>query len=509
MRRHYIFILSIIALFTLNKTLGQTAYYSGNLLRISFNCTKINPADTLGSWNDRENRNSGTYYTFYKKYFDHITTPRKNYFLIKSEVSFNNLNTDYNSGSQELEYEDTHISREIAFLPDYWCATRQPYMPTRPAITETKNGVWLTTGIYGNAFLANNDSLFLYDVFHSGRWDQPLSDYMRAILGNLNNSYLAAFKDKNTSNHFLYYLINPDLSPIIDSLKSVKVNFFGDSTLLYNPRYYYYPNNVTRIRKLSGNLYAISTDQGRGLSIYSFSDSSFFLIKNVLIDEQNYYSPSAPSWDVRNNKLILMNNTNIASYDYNSSDTSFVNRSILLNGFSYYSSYSMNGISGNFGIDRNMKYAAVISKGPENLYQDTLKIFDIDKADFINTIVLNNIKGPFLPVVDSPYVYIHQINYQYTGVDDIPSVIHDYSLAAYPNPFNPSTTISYSIPKESHVELKVHDMLGREVSTLVNQKQVPGEYKVQFNASSLSSGVYIYSIHAGDYRAGKKLLFLK
>ncbi|HEX2868999.1 MAG TPA: T9SS type A sorting domain-containing protein [Ignavibacteriales bacterium] len=85
-----------------------------------------------------------------------------------------------------------------------------------------------------------------------------------------------------------------------------------------------------------------------------------------------------------------------------------------------------------------------------------------------------------------------------------------YSLSQnYPNPFNPSTTISYSIPKQSYVELKIIDMLGREISTLVSKKHTAGEYKVQFDASNLPSGMYIYSIQAGDFRDSKKLLLLK
>ncbi|MCU7497419.1 MAG: T9SS type A sorting domain-containing protein [Ignavibacteria bacterium] len=79
----------------------------------------------------------------------------------------------------------------------------------------------------------------------------------------------------------------------------------------------------------------------------------------------------------------------------------------------------------------------------------------------------------------------------------------------YPNPFNPSTTISYTISKGSFVELKIYDMLGREVTTLVNKEQNAGEYKVNFNASGLPSGVYIYSIRAGEFRDSKKLALMK
>lgn len=79
----------------------------------------------------------------------------------------------------------------------------------------------------------------------------------------------------------------------------------------------------------------------------------------------------------------------------------------------------------------------------------------------------------------------------------------------YPNPFNPVTSIAYSIPKLSYVELKVYDLLGREISVLVSKEQSAGEYKVQFNASSLPSGIYIYTIQAGQYRDSKKLMLLK
>ncbi len=82
-------------------------------------------------------------------------------------------------------------------------------------------------------------------------------------------------------------------------------------------------------------------------------------------------------------------------------------------------------------------------------------------------------------------------------------------LQNYPNPFNPSTNIKYNIPSDEFVTLKVYDILGREISTLVNQKQGKGEYTVNFDATKLSSGVYIYSITAGTYKDTKKMLLTK
>jgi hypothetical protein len=79
----------------------------------------------------------------------------------------------------------------------------------------------------------------------------------------------------------------------------------------------------------------------------------------------------------------------------------------------------------------------------------------------------------------------------------------------FPNPFNPSTIISYQIPTSVFVTLKVFDVLGREVETLVNERQSAGNHSVQFDASKLPSGVYFYKLQTGNYSATKKLLLLE
>jgi hypothetical protein len=86
----------------------------------------------------------------------------------------------------------------------------------------------------------------------------------------------------------------------------------------------------------------------------------------------------------------------------------------------------------------------------------------------------------------------------------------DYVLQQnYPNPFNPSTTISYQLPVRDHVSLKVFDLLGREVRTLVNEVQEPGYKSLQFNATGLTSGIYFYRLQAGSFSASKKFLLLR
>ncbi|MCP5062566.1 MAG: T9SS type A sorting domain-containing protein, partial [Ignavibacteriae bacterium] len=86
----------------------------------------------------------------------------------------------------------------------------------------------------------------------------------------------------------------------------------------------------------------------------------------------------------------------------------------------------------------------------------------------------------------------------------------------YPNPFNPTTIINYTIPvvdadfaSTRNVSLKVYNVLGKEVQTLVNQKQQPGEYSVTFNAENLSTGIYFYKLQVGGFLQSKKMLLIK
>jgi len=104
--------------------------------------------------------------------------------------------------------------------------------------------------------------------------------------------------------------------------------------------------------------------------------------------------------------------------------------------------------------------------------------------------------------------------------DNLPK---EYSLSRnYPNPFNPTTKIKFTIPqnpllspiyqrgdKGGLVTLKVFDILGNEVATLVNEQKPAGTYTVEFNASNLSSGIYFYQLKTGIYSENKKLIFMK
>jgi M6 family metalloprotease-like protein len=89
-------------------------------------------------------------------------------------------------------------------------------------------------------------------------------------------------------------------------------------------------------------------------------------------------------------------------------------------------------------------------------------------------------------------------------------VLSEFSLRQnYPNPFNATTTFTYGFPEDAFVSLKVFDVLGREIATLVNQHQQAGGHNIQFDASNLPSGIYLYKLRAGTFSAVKRMLLLK
>ncbi|NUM63620.1 MAG: T9SS type A sorting domain-containing protein [Ignavibacteriaceae bacterium] len=98
-----------------------------------------------------------------------------------------------------------------------------------------------------------------------------------------------------------------------------------------------------------------------------------------------------------------------------------------------------------------------------------------------------------------------------SGVDDEINIIpEDYVLyQSYPNPFNPSTTIKYSVPNDDNVSLKVFDILGREVELLVDEYKNAGTYSIEFNASRFASGVYFYQLQSGRFIETKKMILLR
>ncbi|MBI9071749.1 MAG: T9SS type A sorting domain-containing protein [Melioribacteraceae bacterium] len=105
----------------------------------------------------------------------------------------------------------------------------------------------------------------------------------------------------------------------------------------------------------------------------------------------------------------------------------------------------------------------------------------------------------------------HDITEIVTGIEEVEGAVPTaYELEQnYPNPFNPTTMIRFSIPEANTVTLKIYNMLGQEVTELLSEYKSAGKYEVSFDASQLSSGMYIYSIQSGNFISTKKMMLLK
>jgi hypothetical protein len=162
----------------------------------------------------------------------------------------------------------------------------------------------------------------------------------------------------------------------------------------------------------------------------------------------------------------------------------------------------------------NLKFTGGFNQGStywvNNLYSDTsIQVLGSELANFSVT----------LPAYGSA-VYTISTEEQTVVLPPIPPIVSvdeetnaqpdDYNLYQnYPNPFNPSTTIRYSIIQPDIVRIKIYDILGREVKTLVNELKQAGSYEVQFDAKGLASGIYLYRIETGSFIQTKKMILLK
>jgi hypothetical protein len=114
------------------------------------------------------------------------------------------------------------------------------------------------------------------------------------------------------------------------------------------------------------------------------------------------------------------------------------------------------------------------------------------------------------PLGDLNWFPTQKAAWKATSVKPVEQLPQEYALSQnYPNPFNPSTTIQYQIPKSGMTSLKVYNILGQEVANLVDGVVTAGTHQVTFDASRLSSGIYFYTLHSGNYVATKKLMLLK
>ena len=282
-----------------------------------------------------------------------------------------------------------------------------------------------------------------------------------------------------------------------------------------------------------------------------FGDQGFSYEGNSRIQNKNFFSAKIPT-SVLNlyNKVIWIGNNysgDLTYYnpaqvlEYVQSGKSFMLATRLANNFFSTDLKNYCGIS-SVSTDQTLTSLTALDSNLVNMpavgvnslvhlvllstSSEAIPIFDDNTStSWIGGFRINKVdEGNFIFIAGRPYRFDNVAsfaNYDFiidnwmndpaTGVDnedfDIPQAFS--LLQNYPNPFNPSTYISYNIPNSSLVTLKIYDILGKEIATLVNESKQAGSYNVQFDASNISSGVYFYSIQAGDFFESRKMILMK
>lgn len=193
----------------------------------------------------------------------------------------------------------------------------------------------------------------------------------------------------------------------------------------------------------------------------------------------------------------LGNNTYVNVIDPNGGDTLLVGSSYAI----LWDSQNITDVKIDYSIDDGLNWIIVIDSMPSSGIYDWIVPNNITNQGRIRISDLADL-GIF-DISDEAFYIDHP-----AGVDDSDELLY-YNLSQnYPNPFNPSTVISYRLPVIGFVTLKVYDILGREVATLVNEEKPAGEYEVEFNGTNLPSGIYFYQL-ARQYSETKKMILLK
>ncbi len=334
----------------------------------------------------------------------------------------------------------------------------------------------------GDFHYSYNNSFYQKDSQSVYRYDFTDNSYEKIYEHTLQNSiYFRDFDDfifsKNNQNHVFVHKID-----------STKLNqIFFSSTL----------TNTKNAARFEDNLFIL--DYSSGLYKYKILDDTLAHIwkttpyspNKLLYSDQNYVfyfeGTQLRNVDTESNSFRSLGNIYFSD--------SIVPLKIILNGNSYYLfSQTSNDqlIVTNFYIN-NEQF--------EINFQETLNI-----PIFFDAIISNG----------NIILYANNKIYWFSGdgITDIQSsttnIPNDYKLFQnYPNPFNASTQINYSVPIQAKINIKIYDILGNEISTLINEVKNPGEYNVVFDMKNLSSGVYLYKLETEKIQIVKKLVLLK
>lgn len=382
----------------------------------------------------------------------------------------------------------------------------------------------------------NNDSIFQkikvlipFDPMQTEEYGRAISEYNKTLL-------IGAYLDKPLDIGAAYYYEYEDTDWIFKQKiypSSVEKHAHFGSRLFHSDKY--------AVISAPSDGYESGPFRG-SVFLYSKTDSGWIETQKILPTDSTYYQLFGIDLALDNNRIVIgaVGHPALNQWHYGRiyiyeitedsiaelQDSIFASDNYPGNNFGW--SFRLRGdslfvgASGTSYLTSNMenmleKTWAYLFVKTENKWEEKLKfepsIQDPESVfgwavDFLNGNFLVGAPGDSLQGFKSGVAYLFQPNV--TSIIDEEFMKDNYKLYQnYPNPFNPVTKIKFTIPASSNVEVKIFDILGKDIKTLLNEYKQPGAYEINFNASNLPSGVYFYRIISGSYSETKKMLLLR
>ena len=455
--------------------------------------------------------------------------------------------------------EASGIAGKVIYLSEIWTGNPRCECPHPDPV----NGLAVFTDKYKNIITwtdVPNETGEKYDLYYS---DQPITDITKAEVLKLNipeNTQLweqmlrSALTDQDLTYYYAivckdaFLLSSPPAyfnSPTTNKGKGVPpiaktppVNFKADGDL---EEWIGFPQ-INIIKSLGTGFLAeggkFDGDLDISVLAYLAVDKDYLYFAADVTDDIYSYKKTNERWmnDAVNLYLGLFDSHNTYFYNYTSGATphySFLfdeekvscynSDSLLFPGVNYYFGQKS---SHGYIIEAKIPFVDIAQKrnynyfGADSVFHplEGMKIpidFSINDADATGSRELVFCYSPY----NEDDSWLHPWRWLWTwvgdkmtvGVDDEANVvIGNYNLAQnFPNPFNPNTVISWQLAVRDFVTLKVYDVLGNEVATLVNEEKPAGNYKIDFKGNNLASGIYFYTLRAGSFVQSRKMLLLK
>lgn len=380
--------------------------------------------------------------------------------------------------------------------------------------------------------VSNNNNI---TITIGSKGNLAFNDYPTNIQGK-------GFKYKS-SNNMLFegaLIIGTSQTKISDVARNQTGNAQNKDFVIVNPIKLYQPGTIADMQAVS-----VFNDDGAGsnkigikvvLNSYSYSDflnSDYVILHYKFINTtsstiSNFHAGLFFDWDLIDGSgvddIALWDSVNKMGYVYNQPGTTpyFVGSALISHSNYHFRAINNAGNDGGWGIydgfsdaEKWQSISGGISKTQAGAGDVSFVVasgpFTINAGDTLS-ISFVVLAGNNLNELQSTLLYAKQKWNQIitSANEDLYEQLSFNLYQNYPNPFNPKTKIKFTIPESDIITLKVYDLLGKEVATLINaQKLNPGSYEYNFNASNLPSGIYIYEIRSSKYHQSKKMILTK